>query len=564
MQGFSNSETTTQIIFSSEARKQLYVGMKIAADCVGCTLGPKGKTVLIQRPGQSPLVTKDGVTCSKAIRLKDPVARMGAELIREAASQTNEVAGDGTTTATVLTAALVEGGLKLVEAGYSPLLVCRGIEKGSKLVGDMLVHGAKKVETSEEIAQVGTISANGDADIGNLIAKAMERVGRDGIITIEDAKGMSTTMDVAEGMQFERGYLSPYFVTDAERMRAVYENAFVLVTDKKLSNLKDMIPILEKVMQAQKALLVIAEDVEGDAMTGLVVNRVKSNLPVVAIKAPGYGQHRSELLADICTLTGATLISAATGTTIDKLTLNELGQCKKFVTDAKTTTIVGTGATKQAVDKHVTELLKQLEDVTLGDEEKTKLRMRVAKLASGVAVIKVGGATEIEMSERKYRIEDALNATRAAAEEGIVPGGGQALFLCSKVLQDETTKDENIERDVRAGIEVVVAACQAPFRKIVSNTGASPDVVINELEHLDNPSLQLQRKLAKEKGEQIGQRGYNAATGEYEDLVRAGVIDPVKVTRSALKNAVSVATTFLTLDAVVYEEPTKEQPDEQR
>ena len=550
MQGFPNSETTTQIIFSGPARKQLYEGMKVASDAVGCTLGPKGKTVLIQRAGQTPLVTKDGVTVSKAIRLKDPVRRMGAELIREAASQTNDAAGDGTTTATVLTAALVEGGLKLVEAGYSPLLVCRGIEQGARLVGDMLVHGAKKVETGAEIAQVGTISANGDAEIGKLIAAAMDKVGRDGIITVEDAKGMSTTMEVAEGMQFDRGYLSPYFVTDAERMRAAYENAFVLVTDGKLSQLKDLLPILSAVQQAQRGLLIIAEDVEGDAMTALVLNRVKGALSVVAVKAPGYGQHRSELLADICKLTGASLISAATGLKVESTTLKELGQCKKFVVDAKQTTIVATGHTKDAVDKHVAELRAQLEDVTLGDDEKNKLRIRIAKLASGVAVMRVGGATEVEMVERKFRIEDALNATRAAAEEGIVPGGGQALFVCSRVLKDETDARTDLERDVKAGIEVVVTACQAPFRRIVDNSGESSDVVINELKHIEQVGGPTN----------VGQLGYNAATGQYVDLVIAGIIDPVKVTRSALKNAVSVATTFLTLDAVVYDESV-EKPD---
>jgi chaperonin GroEL len=550
MNGFPNAEPTTQILFSDKARKQLWEGIKIASDAVGCTLGPKGKTVLIQRQGQSPLVTKDGVTVSKSIRLKDPVARMGAELIREAANQTNEVAGDGTTTATVLTAALVEGGLKLVEAGYSPLQVCKGIEHGAKLVGDMLVHGAKKVETSEEIAQVGTISANGDATIGGLIAQAMERVGRDGIITVEDAKGMATTMDVVEGMQFDRGYLSPYFVTDAERMRAVYENALVLVTDKKLSALKDIVPLLEQVARAQRGLLIIAEDVEGECMTALVINRVKGSLPVVAIKAPGYGQHRNELLHDICVLTGATLASSATGVSIDKMTLGQLGTCKKFVTDAKTTTIVGTGGTKDAVDKHVGELRTQLEDVTLGDDEKNKLKIRVAKLASGVAVVRVGGATEVEMVERKYRIEDALNATKAAAEEGIVPGAGQALFVCSKVLSSETQARTDVDRDFKAGVEVVVAACQAPFRKIVQNTGVNSDVIINELEH---------QKDALAAGDELG---YNSATGQYVDLVKAGIIDPVKVTRTALKNAVSVATTFLSLDAVVYDELTKD-PNEQ-
>lgn len=551
MNGFPNPDLSTQILFRSDARKQLVAGIRLAADAVGCTLGPKGKTVLIQRQGQSPLVTKDGVTVSRAIRLKDPVARMGAELIREAASQTNEVAGDGTTTATVLTAALVEEGLKLVEAGYSPLLVCRGIDAAAKLVGDMLVHGAKKVSTSAEIAQVGTISANGDSEIGRLIAAAMEKVGNDGIITVEDAKGMSTSLDIAEGMQFERGYLSPYFVTDAERMKAVYENGYVLVTDRKISSFKDIIPVLEQVMKQQKALLVIAEDVEGDAMTGMVINRVKSQLPIVAIKAPGYGQHRTELLNDLCALTGATLVTAATGTSLEKVTLSQLGQCKKLVVDAKSTTIVGTGATKADVDKHVADLRAQLEDVTLSEEEKTKLKTRIAKLASGVAVVRVGGATEVEMVERKYRIEDALNATKAAALEGIVPGGGQALFVCSEVLREEM-KEQKLERDVEAGWEAVAKACEAPFRRIVANAGEQPDVIIERRSMASSDSHMKD-----------GQFGYNAAIGKFVNLVDAGIIDPVKVTRTALKNAVSVATTFLTLDAVIYDEPTKEPQVEQ-
>lgn len=548
MNGFQSSDTITHIEFSSQARKKLFNGIRLAADAVGCTLGPKGKTVIIQRQGNAPLVTKDGVSVSKAIKLKNPIERMGADLIREAANQTNETAGDGTTTATVLTAALVEGGLRLIEAGYSSLQVCRGIQTGACLINEMLVDNAKTIVTNEEIAQVGTISANGDASIGKLIADAMEKVGRDGIITIEDAKGMSTTMDVAEGMQFERGYLSPYFVTDAERMRAVYENAFVLVTDKKLSSLKDLIPLLEQIARAQKPLLIIAEDVDGEAMTGLVINRVKGSLPVVAIKAPGYGSHRIELLNDICVLVGTTLVSSATGVSIERITLSQLGQCKKFVTDAKTTTLVGTGSTKDAVDKHVHELKTQLEDVTLSEEEKSKLRSRIARLASGVAVVRVGGATEIEMIERKYRIEDALHATRAAAEEGIVPGGGSALYTCSMSLLQDVPQNEN--REIQAGIEVVARACQAPLRKIITNAGASADSVLKELQLVHVPAL---------SGDNIQQIGYNAATNCFENLVTAGVIDPVKVTRTALKNAVSVAITFLTLEAVIYEEQTRTQ-----
>lgn len=539
MNGFQdpNEPAATKVLFSSEARKRLYEGLSVAAEAVSCTLGPKGKTVLIQQNGATPIVTKDGVTVSKAIRLKDPVQRMGAELIREAAGRTNEVAGDGTTTATVLTHALVREGLKLLEAGYSPTLLCRGIERAANQVAESLKSGAKQLTTSEEVAQVGTISANGDANIGSLIAQAMDKVGRDGIITVEDAKGMATTLEVVEGMQFERGYLSPYFVTNPERMVTIYQEALVLVTDKKLTTLRELIPILEQIVQAQRPLLIIAEDVEGEALQGLVLNRVKSNLPVVAIKAPGYAQHRDELLRDICVLTGATLVSSATGTSLDKLNIKQLGQCKKVVIDAKTSTLVGTGATKDAVDKHVNELRVQLEDVTLGQDDVTKLKTRVAKLASGVAVIKVGGATEVEMTERKYRIEDALNATRAAAEEGVVPGGGMALFTAVQNVKGSLAKP-GIDRDEVAGIECVIDACLAPLKRIVSNAGQNSGVVIDTLHRTPGA-------------------GYNAATGAYEDLVAAGVIDPVKVTRSALQHAASVAVTFLSLDAVVADDVPK-------
>jgi chaperonin GroEL len=541
-------ESTTQIIFSSEARKQLLSGLDKASDAIGCTLGPKGKTVLIQRQGQAPLVTKDGVTVSKSIKLRDPVERMGADLVREAASQTNDVAGDGTTTASVLTQALVREGMKLVEAGMSPLAVCRGINTTVELVLEELKRSAKAVQTSEEVAQVGTISANGDAVIGKLIADAMERVGRDGIITVEDAKGMSTSMEVVEGMQIDRGYVSPYFITDPERMRAVYEEALVLVTDKKLSSFADIVPALEKVAQARRPLLIIAEDFEGDAMTGLVINRAQGKLPVVAVKAPGYGQHRQELLQDICVLTGATLISSATGLSLKDIQGTHLGQVRKLTSDAKVTTIVAGGATKEKVAQHVEQLRVQATDVTLAQDELTKLRMRAAKLANGVAVIRVGGATEIEMQERKFRIEDALNATKAATEEGLVPGGGMALFNAVTKVRSAVGKAEGVDPDEVHGATAVFKACLSPLQRIVQNAGTSADVVVAELE----------------RGERSDSRGYNAATGEYEDLVQAGVIDPVKVTRSALKHAASVATTFLSLDAVVYDEPSKEQDNGQQ
>jgi len=543
------SEPTTQIVFANHARKRLFKGMQLAARVVGCTLGPRGKTVLMRSATGAVVASKDGVTVSRSVKLKDPVQRMGADLVREAASQTNEVAGDGTTTATVLTAALVEEGLRLVEAGSSSRDVCAGIERAGRMVGDMLINGAKKVETSEEIAQVGTISANGDTTIGKLLADAMERVGRDGIITVEDAKGMATTVDIAEGMQFDRGYLSPYFVTDAERMRAAYEGAHVLVADRKVSSLKDLVPILEQVMREQKALLIIAEDVEGEALQALVLNRARGALKVVAIKAPGYGHHRTELLNDICVLTGATLVTASTGVSLDKLSMAQLGTVKKMVTDAKSTTLVGTGTTKDDVDQHVAQLRSQLEDVTLSEDERAKLRIRIAKLANGVAVVRVGGATEVEMGERKFRVEDALNATKAAIEEGIVPGGGTALYACSHVVIAEAKEDKNLSRDEAAGMEALARACQAPMRKSVENAGSAFGRVANELAH---------RRMLR--GDET--LGYNAATDKYEDLVKAGVIDPCKVTKTALKNAVSVAVTFLSLDAVIFEEQHEKSPDQ--
>jgi chaperonin GroEL len=528
----------TRVIFKGEARKQLFEGLEIAAEAVSTTLGPRGKTVLIQRKGEAPVVTKDGVTVSKSVRLKDPIKRMGAELIREAASQTNEIAGDGTTTATVLTHAMVKEGLKLLNAGYSAKELCRGLEAARSAVDSALVKCAKMLTTSEEIAQVGTISANGDRKIGDLIASAMDKVGRDGIITVEDAKGMATTLEVVEGMQFDRGYLSPYFVTNPDRMNVVYNDARVLLTDKKLSNLRELVPVLEKVMQSRQPLIIIAEDVEGEALQGLVLNRVNANLPIVAVKSPGYGQHKSDLLNDMSVLTGAKIASASTGLKLEALTLQDLGTVKRVVVDAKNTTLVGTGSTRSVVDAHVENLRSQLQDVTLTTDEVTKLKVRIAKLASGVAVIKVGGATEVEMVERKYRIEDALNATRAATEEGIVPGGGMALASISSQLSSLT-----LEGEEAMGASIIKAACLAPLRRIAENAGVIPEVILKDLSN--NPG-----------------KGYNAATGEYVDLIAAGVIDPVKVTRTALKNAASVAVTFLSLDAVIFDDDGNDKKDE--
>lgn len=524
----------TKVVFSSDARKKLFEGIEVVAKAVTCTLGPKGKTVLIQQSGDSPIITKDGVTVSKSIKLKDPIARMGAQLIKEAASQTNESAGDGTTTSTVLTYAMVKSGLKLLEAGYSAKELCEGIQRGVDAVIESLRGSARQLTTSEEIAQIGTISANGDRKIGELIAEAMSKVGRDGIITVEDAKGTTTCLEIVEGMQLDRGYLSPYFVTNSEKMHAAYSGAKVLLVDGKLSTMKDMVPLLEKVSQSQTPLLVIADDVEGEALQGFVVNRVNGALPIVAIKSPGYGQHKEELLRDIATLTGGKIVSPSTGVKLRDISLSDLGTLKKVVVDAKGSTLVASGATKDAIDKHIGELRTQLQDVTLTAEEIIKLRTRIAKLSSGVAIVKVGGSTELEMIERKYRIEDALHATRAAAEEGIVPGGGMALFGVWRKLS-------SCEEELGIGSRVVLDACIAPITRIVQNAGKSAEVVIAD----------LTRNVAVADIQNVG---YDAANDKQVDMIASGIIDPVKVTRMALRNAASVAMTFISLDAVIVED----------
>jgi len=528
----------TRVVFSTEARKELYAGLELTAEAVSCTLGPKGKTVLIQTESGSPIITKDGVTVSKSINLRDPLRRMGSEMIREAASRTNDVAGDGTTTSTVLTHAMVKSGLKLLETGYTSQDLNAGIQLGVKKVLGQLEKISQKVTSPAEITQIGTISANGDSSIGNLISAAMDRVGYDGIITVEDAKGMATTLEVVEGMQFDRGYLSPYFVTNSEKLNVVYNDARVLLTDKKISSLKELVPILEKVVKNRTPLLIIAEDVEGEALQGLVVNKLNANLQVVAIKAPGFGKHREELLNDISVLTGAKLISSTAGLKLESVTMEDLGTLKKVCVDSKSSTLVATPAARQQVEDHVQTLRHQLEDMTLNSDEITKLKVRIAKLASGVAVIRVGGATELEMIERRYRIEDALNATRAAAEEGIVPGGGMALFNCLESIKEESLSEYSL--GVKAGVSIVRDACLAPIRRISHNAGQTPEVTVKDLQKVD-----YQQKL---------KMGYDASNDKFVDMLEAGIIDPVKVTKTALKNASSVATTFLSLDAVVVEE----------
>lgn len=531
----SRNSACTKVVFSNEARKLLFKGLETVAAAVSCTLGPKGRCVLIQQDGSSPIVTKDGVTVSKSINLKNPIERMGAQMIKEAASQTNDSAGDGTTTSTVLTHAMVKEGLKLLSAGYSAKELCDGIERGASTVLKLLDDTSKKLTTSEEITQIATISANGDRKIGELIAEAMTKVGHDGIVTVEEAKGTSTSLDIVEGMQIDRGYLSPYFVTSSEKMNADYSDAKVLLVDGKLNSMRDILPVLEKVSQSKTPLLIIADEVEGEALQGLVVNRVNGALPVVAIKSPGYGQHKEELLRDISVMTGGKIASPATGVKVSELKFSDLGNLKKVVVDAKCTTLVAGTATKESIDKHISDLKTQLQDITLTLDDLTKLKIRIAKLSSGVALIKVGGSTEMEMIERKHRIEDALHATRAALEEGIVPGGGIALF---NVWHSLNKTLENV--DIAPGERVVLNSCVAPIKKIVENAGQSKDVVVNEL--------------TKRKSDSFDMIGYDASSGEYVDLVDRGVIDPVKVTKTSLKNAASVAITFLSLDAVIVED----------
>lgn len=525
----------TTVLFGSEARAKLYLGIKVAADAVGATMGPRGKTVLIQNKGGSPILTKDGVTVSKSVKPKDPVERMGAQLILEAASRTNDTAGDGTTTSTVLANALIHEGMKLLEAGYSSKKLVEGIDLAETAVRHSLKGLSKRLDTRSQMEHVARISANGDSTIGSIIADAMEKVGSDGVVTVEDAKGMNTVLDHVEGLQFDRGYLSPYFATNTDKMVATYGDVRVLVTDKKISLLKDILPLLEDANRTRTPLLIIADDVEGEALQSLILNKIKADLKVVAIKAPGYGTQREKLLHDICVVTGAELISAKTGLSLEKVKVENLGRAKKIIVDGKFTTLIGGGTTAPAVVEHVSTLKSQLQDVTLSSQEQQHLRERIARLSGGVAIIKVGGSTEVEMLERKYRIEDALHATRAAAEEGIVPGGGLALL---RALESLTSLDVE-DPEIRAGVDVIRRGCQYPFRKILLNAGMSPEVVLQKLSE------------CHEKGQWWG---YDASKAEYVDTLDAGIIDPVKVTRSALQNAASIARSFLTLDAVISEE----------
>jgi chaperonin GroEL len=523
--------------FNTEARSRLKRGVDQLAEAVKVTLGPKGRNVVIDKKFGAPTVTKDGVTVAKEIELEDEIENMGAQMVKEVATKTSDIAGDGTTTATVLAQAIFREGLKSVTAGANPMSLKRGIDKAVELVVEELKRFSVPTKGRKDIAQVGAISANGDKEIGDKIADAMDKVGKDGVITVEEAKGLETTLETVDGMQFDRGYLSPYFITDPEKMEVVLEDAYVLVHEKKISAMKDLLPLLEKVVQSGKPLLIIAEDLEGEALATLVVNKLRGTLKVAAVKAPGFGDRRKELLTDIATLASGKVISEELGFKLENTVLADLGHFKRIVVDKDNTTLIG-GKGKQAdIQGRIGQIRAAIEKST-SDYDKEKLQERLAKLAGGVAIINVGAATETEMKEKKARVEDALHATRAAVEEGIVTGGGVALLWCQKVLDKAKGADE----DEKTGIEIVRRSLEEPIRMIVQNAGAEGAIVVGKVKESTKLSY-----------------GYNAQTDEYEDLVLAGVIDPTKVTRTALQNAASIAGLLLTTECVVVEKKEKEK-----
>ena len=525
-----------QLLFDQEARAALLRGVNIMAHAVKVTLGPKGRNVVIAKKFGSPTITKDGVTVAKEVALKDPNQDLGAQMIKEVAAKTSDVAGDGTTTATVLAQAIFREGLKNVTAGANPMGLKRGIERAVDTVVEELKHMSKATKDKKEIAQVATIAANNDRTIGDLIAEAMEKVGKDGVITVEEAKAMETTLEVVEGMQFDRGYLSPYFVTDPERMEVVLEDARVLIHEKKLSVMKDMLPLLEQVVQAGRPLLIIAEDLEGEALATLVVNKLRGTLAVCAVKAPGFGDRRKAMLEDIATVTGGKAITEDLGIKLENLKLDDLGRAKKVVVDKDDTTIIEGAGSSKAIEARIKQIRAQIEETT-SDYDREKLQERLAKLAGGVAMIKVGAATETEMKEKKARVEDALNATRAAVEEGIVPGGGVALLRASEALGSL-----KLSGDEATGVSIVRRALEEPIRQIVENAGLEGSVVVEKVK----------------AGIPIT-RGFDAETNEYVDMMQAGIIDPTKVTRTALQNAASIASLLLTTECVVVEKKEKEK-----
>jgi chaperonin GroEL len=527
-----------EVKFASDAREKLLRGVDTLANAVKVTLGPKGRNVVIEKSFGAPRITKDGVTVAKEIELEDKFENMGAQMVREVAQKTNDQAGDGTTTATVLAHGIVKEGAKAVAAGMNPMDLKRGIDLAVAAVVKDLKSHAKKVTSNDEIAQIATISANGDTEIGRYLAEAMQKVGNEGVITVEEAKSLETELEVVEGMQFDRGYVSPYFVTNPEKMRVELEDPYVLIHEKKLSGLQTMLPLLESVVQTGKPLLVIAEDVEGEALATLVVNKLRGGLKVAAVKAPGFGDRRKAMLEDIAILTGGTAISEDLGIKLENVTLQMLGRAKNIVVEKENTTIVDGAGKKKDIEARIAQIKAQIEETT-SDYDREKLQERLAKLAGGVAVIRVGGATEVEVKERKDRVDDALHATRAAVEEGILPGGGVALLRALKAL--ESVKPHN--HDQRTGVEIVRRAIQVPARQIVQNAGEDGSVIVGKL--LESTKYNW---------------GFNAATGEYEDLVGVGVVDPAKVVRTALEDAASVASLLITTEALVAEKPKKQTP----
>ena len=526
-----------QVLFGDDARSKMVRGINVLADAVKVTLGPKGRNVVLERAFGGPTVTKDGVSVAKEIELKDKFENMGASMVREVASKTSDNAGDGTTTATVLAQAIVDEGMKFVAAGMNPMDLKRGIDKAVAAAIEELKGLSKPTTTNKEIAQVGAISANSDAEIGEIISEAMDKVGKEGVITVEDGKSLKNELEVVEGMQFDRGYLSPYFINQPEKQAAVYENPFVLLHDKKISNIRELLPILEQVAKAGRPLVIIAEDIDGEALATLVVNSIRGILKVVAVKAPGFGDRRTAMLEDIAILTGGTVITSTVGLSLDKATLEQLGSAKKIEITKENTTIIDGAGNAEAIENRVKNIRTQIEAAT-SDYDREKLQERVAKLAGGVALIKVGAATEVEMKEKKARVEDALHATRAAVEEGIVPGGGVALIRAKLAIKD--LKGDNDEQN--AGIRIVLRAMEEPLRQIVANAGDEPSVVVNNV------------------AQGQGNYGYNAQTGVYGDMVEMGVLDPTKVTRTALQNAASVASLILTTDCMVADFPVEDKP----
>ena len=521
------------IHFGTEARNKMLKGVNVLADAVAVTLGPKGRNVVMDKSFGAPKSTKDGVSVAKEVELKDKFENMGAQMVREAASKTNDVAGDGTTTATVLTRAIVTEGLKFVAAGMNPMDLRRGVDSAIEAASDAIKDSSKKVKTSAEVAQVGSISANGEAEVGDMIAKAMDKVGNEGVITVEEAKGLETELDVVEGMQFDRGYLSPYFVTNAEKMTADLENAYILLHEKKLTNLQPMLPLLEAVVQAGRPLLIIAEDVEGEALATLVVNKLRGGLKIAAVKAPGFGDRRKAMMEDISILTGGQVISEDLGIKLENVTVNDLGTAKRISIDKENTTIVNGAGTKADIQGRCSQIRKQIEETT-SDYDREKLQERLAKLAGGVAVIKVGGATELEVKERKDRVDDALNATRAAVEEGIVAGGGLALIKAASALD----KVKTANADQKAGVDIVRRALETPIRTIANNAGVDGSVIVGKIK---------EGKSASE--------GYDAQTDKFVDMFKAGIIDPTKVVRTSLQNAASIAGVLITTEAMVADAP---------